>query len=539
MSLLSAPGITEDLFQTVESIKGIFGDPAAQGWNSEQLQNIQKTFGISSSFVPYDLSQAAYFYQPVFCPLRNRLPRLHLQGVNMEFKAIVNTNLNNTIPLMAEGVMASAITTQFADVTTYFKAYGLSSDPATFEILYGAVAKAGDFSVDARAVAAANLLKTVFLAEERLMLGAVGSGTQVSFANTSPNNGLVFTIGGLAGAAPSGGTIVGTVASGGSISSSDTVYLYYTMVTSDAIPNGMPNNGAKIPFATSTAGESLPQATELSVALSGSQNAVIWTPPSYSGPYPAIGWKVYVGTSGGNSSAYYAAFTTGAPVTVLTVPTTGSNPPTTDHSATVNANSITGYTGSSVEGYFNGILAWLYATTSNTGAQGAAILQQINGAMTLSAIQDGFTTAFDTGFADPEELWFNGHDVKTLTNLLVGNNAGQPYWFVANQGPAQGDMVAGFKVGRFMNPVTGRIIPVSVHAYLPQGTAMGLSIQLPPWFPGNNVPSVWTWGGNMDYLQIDYQPTPNTKKWISEIECVGAIHCFLPSQNILFTGISS
>ena len=530
------PGVAEDLWDTVESLKGVFGVPASQqGWNSDQLQNIAKTFGISSDFVPYDLSQTAYYYQPVFCPLRNRLPRLHLQGINMEFKVVTNVDLNNASMLMAEGVMATGIQTQFADATTYFKAYGSSSDPVTFEILYGSVGRAGDFSIDARAVAAANLLKKVFFGEERLILGAVGPQTQVTFSSASPNNGLSFTVGGLAGNAPAGGSVAGTT--GGSIGASSTVYVKYTMVTSNAIPNGMPSNGAIIPFATSNAGESLPEVAELSVALSSSQSAIVFTPPAYSGPYPAIGWKVYCSGSAGTEK--YAGFTTGAPLTILSIPATGAAVPTSDNSATVNASSITGATGSSVEGYFNGMLAWLWATTTNTGAQGSAIVQQINGVPTLDDFQNGFATAFQTGFADPEEFWFSAPDIKTLTGLLAGNNQGQPYWFVANQGPQQGDMVAGFRVGRFMNPITSRIIPVSVHAYLPQGTAMALTIQLPAWFPGNNVPSVWTWGGAMDYLQIDYQPTPNFKKWASEIECVGALHCFMPSQNILFTGISS
>lgn len=43
------PGVTEDLYATIESLKGVFGDTsAAQGWNSDQLQYIAKTFGISS-----------------------------------------------------------------------------------------------------------------------------------------------------------------------------------------------------------------------------------------------------------------------------------------------------------------------------------------------------------------------------------------------------------------------------------------------------------------------------------------------------------
>ena len=372
------------------------------------------------------------------------------------------------------------------------------------------------------------------------MLGAVGAQSQIVCSNTGPANGLVFTIGGLVGNAPAGGTLT-TATTGGSIPASTAVYVWYTAVTSNAIPNGLPTNGNVIPYPTSTAGESLQQSSTLDVTTGSgtSTNSCTFTPPTALGGYPIIGWKVYVGSTSTSTSAHYYGFTTGAPLTITSIPSTGAAPNTVDNSATPDASSISGHTGASTEGYFNGILAWLLGTATGTGAAGAAINSQINGTMTLTGLQDAFGTAFNSNSADPDHLWMNSTDLITLSSLLTGNNAGQPYWVAAQMGEQQGDFVAGIRVSRFLNPATGRLFPVNVHAYLPQGTAIALTTELPTWFPGNNVPTVWLWGGPMDYLQIDFQPTPAQVQYLSQMECIGAVHCFLPSQNIAFTGISA
>ena len=82
--------------------------------------------------------------------MRNQTPRLHLQGKNMEFKTVTSADSGNASILAGEGQLGNAVTTGFADVTTSFKTYKLASDPVTFEQLYAAVAKAGDFNIDAR-----------------------------------------------------------------------------------------------------------------------------------------------------------------------------------------------------------------------------------------------------------------------------------------------------------------------------------------------------------------------------------------------------
>ncbi|MDE2098874.1 MAG: hypothetical protein KGL39_16595 [Patescibacteria group bacterium] len=524
---LPSQTIPQELWDTVEALKGVFGQQTQSDYTAEKLDFIAKTFGISSGFQPYDLSEAAYYLQPVFSPFRNRMPRLHLQGKNMEFKSVTNVDLNNTSGMMAEGKLAPSVLTQFADVTTAFKAYGASSDPVTFEELYSAVGRNGDFSVDARAVAVANLLKAVYIKEERLFLGGVGAATQIATVNNSPVNGLTFTIGGPIGNAPPGGALAANTGAGSAIPNATTVYFKYAAVSAFAVPTGMATTAGSVIYGQTHSGESLCQVAEGSLVLgSGGPYSVVFTPPAYTSGPPILGWKLYLSNASGTE--LYAGFTTGAPITITALPVATQTPPTQDNSA---GTAVAGGTGSSVEGAMNGILAWLWGT--NSGATN----YQVNGTLTLNEVYSAYQQAFTNNFADPDEFWVSSKDIMTLTSLLTGGS-GQPYWFAANQGAAQGEMTMGFRVSRFLNPITSKLIPVNVHAYLPQGTLLGLTTQLPPWYVGNNVPDVWVWGGSMDYLEVDYQPTANNKLWISEIEAVGAIHCFLPSQNLMITGVS-
>lgn len=523
--------VPQEIWETVESLKGIYGSPSGAGVNQDQIDYVAKTFGISTGFQPYDLSAAAYYLIPTFSPIRNRLPRLHLQGSNMEFKSVINPDTGNTPGLVAEGQPPTTIVTQTADVITQFKQYGIRSDPVTYAQLFAGAGKAGDFNVDSRAIAAANLLKALFIKEERLILGGVGATSQITTSSTAPNNGFSFTIGGAIGNAPAGGTAVAS-ATGGTIGASVVVDIQYVAVSSYAISTGMSTIAGNVGYSTNYGGQSLPQVADLSVTVStGTTNSVVFTPPGSTATAgkPIIGWVVYVGDAGSTGAHYYSGFTAGGPLTITSIPTSGQQTPTTDNSS----GSVTGGTGSSVEGAFNGIIPWILGAGSN------ATITAVDGKPTLLNYQDAFANAFSSAFADPDMFLVSSGDLNFLTNLLVGGSTSQPYWFAANQGNAQGAMTAGFRVSRFLNPVTSRELSVDVHAYLPQGTALALTMQLPAWYVGNNVPDTWIWGGSMDYLEIDYQPAPNYVNYVTDILCLGGIHCFLPSQNLIWTGLAT
>jgi hypothetical protein len=515
--------IATDLREVVTALQGAFGTGRNTATLDKDVMADLAKFGIGSGMQPYDLAEYAVFLQPVFSPLRNSVPRLRRRGRNFQAKSVVNVDTNNTSGIATEGQLAPAIATQFADVSSYFMAYGVSSDPVTMEQLYAGQGNNGDFSIDSRAVAVANLLKAQFLKEERLFLGGVGSTSQVYSVNNAPTNGMNLGFGGAMGTAPAGGTVTAS-SSAGTIPAA-TYSLVYTAVSAFAIPTGMGTNQGSILYGSSNAGESLPVGTALSATLSAA-GELTFTPPAYNGPVPVLAYKLYVQL--GDGKYHYAGYTTGAPLTITVLPTTAAiTPPATDQTASVGSGP------NGLNGSFNGILSWIFATGSG------ATIQQANGALTLSDVNTAFSNAFSNQFANPDRLYCSAHDIQTLTGLLTGTNGGQPYWFAANQGPAQGDLTANFRVSRYLNPVTSKIIPVDVHAYLPQGIIFGITEQFPDWYVGNNVPDVWTWVGAMDYLEIDYQPISSNPQWISEIRNFGALHCFLPSQNLAITGISA
>lgn len=520
--------LASDLREVVAAIQGSFGE-GRQTANLDKgvLADLSK-FGISSAMQPYDLAEYAVFLQPVFSPLRNSFTRLRRRGRNFEAKSVTNVDTGNTPGIITEGQLAPAIATQFADVTTYFMSYGVSSDPVTMEQLYAGEGENGDFSIDSRAVAVANLLKAQFLKEERLFLGGVGSTQQVASMNSAPVNGLSFTFGGAMGNAPTGGSLAAS-STGGTIAASTAVYVQYVAVSAFAIPSGMATNNGAILYGKTQAGQSLPQSGgALTVTTgTGGTNSVTFTPPAYTGPVPVIAWVAYASTASGGPF-YYAGYTTGAPLTITAVPTSGQQVPTTDQTASVGAGPA------GLNGSFNGILAWIFAGGSN------ASITAVNGAIALSAINQAFSDAFTNQFANPDHLYVSGGDIQAVTATVIGgSNTGQPYWFAAQQGEAQGQITANYRVSRYTNPITSKILPIDVHAYLPQGTMFAITEQLPDWYVGNNVPDVWTWVGAMDYLEIDYQPISSNPQWISEIRNLGGLHCFLPSQNLALTGIQA
>lgn len=520
--------ISADLRETVEALRGAFGSGSNRISDKGVLADIAKNFGISSAMQPYDLAEYAVFLQPTFSPLRNQFTRLRRRGKNFEAKSVTNVDTGNTPGIITEGELAPAVATQFADVTTYFMSYGVSSDPVTMEQLYAGEGENGDFSIDSRAVAVANLLKAQFIKEERLFLGGVGSTQQVTSINNAPVNGLSFTFGGAMGAAPDGGTLAAAT-SGGTIPASTAVYVQYVAVSAFAIPTGMATNAGSVPYGSTHAGQSLPNATTLTVttASSGGTNSVVFTPPAYPGPVPVIAWVAYASTASGGPF-YYAGSTTGAPLTIKSVPTSGQQVPTADRTASVGAGP------NGLNGSFNGILSWIFATGSN------ATINAVNGAFTLDALNTAFTNAFYNQFANPDHIYVSALDMQAFTNAVApSNNGNQGYWFAAAQGEAQGRLTANYRVSYYTNPVTAKILQVDVHPYLPQGTLIAITEQLPDWYVGNNVPDVWTWAGAMDYLEIDYQPISSNPTWISEIRCLGGLHCFLPSQNLALTGISA
>lgn len=474
-----------ELANTVEMLQaGIYADDRGRKTITPDLA---KAFNLASGFQPYDLSPLAYILTPTFSPFRNKTPRVQRQGKNYEFKAITSVDTSNASAVAVEGTLANAIVTGFADVTVNFKAYGLSSDPVTFEQQWAGEGRdPGAFSVDSRALAIANLLKALMIQEEKLMWGGVGAASQVS-----SSGGDSWTFGGPVGAATQP-----TLAAGTSGSLTGTVYVKVTQKT--WMGESTPSSAASNAFGTASNGS-------LTVSVARKANT------------QAIGYNIYASTDGTNY--YLQGSTNGAPFVLNSVSTGGVNPPTADTSGSSNA--------------FNGVMSYLYA-----GGSGAGI-KSVNGVLSsMSPINTLLENMWSSAFADPDDCWMHAHEIDTISNLLIGTGAGGNYYLTYDDN-SQKDVVANARISRILNNVTQKIIPVNVHAYFPQGQIVFTSNQVPAWYVGANIPGVFAQELTADYTEIDYPPTSSQPTWLSEIRCFGALACYVPQVNGVVDGIES
>lgn len=506
--------VAAELRQLVKALSSVYaGGPSLPKSVSPDLA---KAFGVNSGLQPYDLSESLAFLFPVFSPIRNRMTRLHREGKNFQYKAITSPSSGNVSGESIEGQLAPAVATQFADVTANFRSYGISSDPVTFEQLYAGEGRAGEFGVDSRAVAVANIIKMMFIAEERLAMFNHGTTAQVVPVNNSPVNGLAYTIGGGMGNAPAPTVATGNTNTGGTLPASTTYYVVVAGVSTRGVVTGMPAVSFKIPYATGHAGESPPSAQVAQATGAGTGNYLLVTPPAWTGPVPLLGWKVYVGTVSGGPY-YYQGFTTGATLQVNAVSTSTQTVATTDDTSGTNA--------------FNSIASYIWATNSG------ATITTVNAPLAVANLRNHLAAMFDNSAADPDSLYVSPTDSPTINDLAVGS--GNPFYITLPEGGAQTDIIGDWRVNKWTNPVTGKVLAVRVHAYLPQGSIYALTEELPAWFVGNNVPSVNAMALSMDYLEVDFPPTATQPTWISEILCYGAPVVFLPSQHGVIAGITA
>jgi hypothetical protein len=180
-------------------------------------------------------------------------------------------------------------------------------------------------------------------------------------------------------------------------------------------------------------------------------------------------YRVYVGTtstSPGRTGMFLFATTGATKVTIQgALPTAGSVPPSADTgtagsnrwegilsvcSGKAAANSV--YPADFKAGYFNG------------NVQDVLNLTQINKA--LQGVYNG-PGAFR---ASPEELFCDGIDATNLSADVAKNGSGTNYQLLIEQGQMAG-VIHGTAVSQLVNPVTRRLLNITVHPGWLQGTA--------------------------------------------------------------------
>ena len=466
-------------------------------------KEITTTSPLSTSFAAFDLEAPAKLLTPRPTPLRNKLPRKKGIGTSHRVKRILGYTGTGTggVGNIWPGITQSTTTAfgsinyergaQIAyaadDLVLPYNSYSLS-DAVSWDAQFSGVG-----FEDLRQLSSTSTLYATMLMEERMLLMARGTASGYSGALTAPTFALTSPV------AATGQTALAATT-------------YYVNVTADA---GISGSG----FGESVLG------TEASTAVaSGDVLAIAVSTPVVG----ALGYNIYVGTTTGAANLKYQGTLKGTGtffVQGIGGQTTGNNAPiTTTGAAATRATTdtsayATGYDGilptvlGANSGYNNSINSTF--STSNPGVEYQTVFSQL----------------YDAVKADPDEIFLNGADRKQLSDAIK-NGSTANYRLNLTQTEA-GDYVGGATIGGLYNEITGKMVPLTVHPWLPQGVSPVVSYTLP--IPDTQVSDVWSNYLVQDYMGVQWPVSQFQYEFSTYFR--GTFMCQAPAWNGAVSGI--
>ena len=489
-ALVANKSITPDALGALNSALA-----AQRGAMGDIVKDISLTSPLSTSFAQFDLEAPAKLLTPRPTPLRNKIPRKKGIGTAHRIKKITGYTgtgtggQGNIWPGVTESTTTAFGSINFErgpkisytaeDAIFPYFSYSLS-DAVSFDANFSGVGYQ-----DLRQLSSTSTLYASMLMEERMMLFARGTASGLSGVLAAPTVTLT------ARSAATGETALANAT-------------YYVYVTSD----GGFGEGVVSTVASQATSSQLLDITVTNVS-------------------GALGYKVYVGTSTGVANAHYVGRITSLKGTLqgpTSTVTTGDNlvfntTGTLASTLTEGSAYATGYDGILAQIASGGTVNRVNSTfsTSNPGAE----------------FQTIFSTLYDTVKADPDEIFLNGSDRKQLSDAIK-NGSTANYRLNLTQSES-GDYVGGAVIGGLYNEITGKLVDLTVHPWLPQGVAPVMSYSLP--IPDTEVSDVWAAVNVQDYMGIQWPVTQFAYEFSTYWR--GGFVGYAPAWNGLVTGIKS
>lgn len=495
---LEAPEITKGISSdALASVTSALAELKAQ--QPDLVKDLTLTSPVSSGLVAFDLEAPAKILAPRPTPLRNRIPRKRGIGTSHRFKVIsgftgsgtggvgvihpgiADTTQNNFAPSGASNSLYYArgpkISYAGADTTVPYSQFSVS-DQVTWSAQY-----AGQGFQDVRQLSRTSLTYSSMLLEERMLL--MGRGTGSGF------------LGALA--APTGLTLTARSAAAGETAITGVSTNIYVKVTSDAGDFGQSVLTTAANVAPST------QVVDVTCTLpAGATGVRVYVSTGSSDPGDSARW--YAGRSGTNTFTIQGA-----------LPTSGTA-----------ASTVTADTSAYANGY-DGILP--VCTGANSG-----YVNRLNAALSTAnpgvEFQTAFAALYDAVKADPDRVLMNGSDRKQLSDALKNGAANNGYRLNIVQNELSG-VTIGDVVTSLVNEVTGKVVNVEVHPWMPQGNAPIVSDTLP--IPDTEVSDVWSVFNVQDLMGVDWPVTQFAYEASSY--WFGTFVCYAPAWNGAITGI--
>ena len=482
---------------------------AQRGAMGDINKEITLTSPLSTSFAAFDLEAPAKLLTPRPTPLRNKLPRKKgigtshrvkrvlgytgtgTGGVGNTWPGILQTTQNNFAPGAANPLYLERgpqISYAADDLVLPYNSYSLS-DQVSFDANFS-----GMGYQDLRQLSSTSTLYATMLMEERMLLMARGTASGYAGALSAPTFALASPVAGAGQTALAATT-------------------YFVNVTADA---GISGSG----FGESILG------TEASTAVASGDVLTITVSTAVAG---ALGYNIYVGTTTGAANLKYQGTLKGTGTFTIQGATatnlTGNNAAFTTSGAA--ASRATADTSAYSTGY-DGILPTVLGSNSGYNNSINTTFSTSNPGVEYQVV---FYNLYNNVKADPDEILINGADRKQLSDSIK-NGSTANYRLNLTQTEA-GDYVGGATIGALYNEITGKMVPLTVHPWLPQGVSPVLSYTLP--IPDTEVSDVWSVINVQDYMGIQWPVVQFTYDFSTYFR--GTFFCYAPAWNGAVSGI--
>ena len=487
---------------SADAVSALNNALAAQRTVSADIQkDISLTSPLSTSFAAFDLEAPAKLLTPRPTPLRNKIVRKKGVGTSHRVKRITGYTgtgtggQGNIWPGITETTTTAFGSINFErgpkisytadDLVLPYNSYSLS-DSVSFDANFSGLGYQ-----DLRQLSSTSTLYATMLMEERMMLMARGTASGYSGALSAPTVTL------SAVSAPTGTTAIAN-------------NTYYVYVTADA---GISSTGFG-ESVVSTVQSATPSSQVLKIQVADIVGA--------------LGYNVYVGTTTGTANAkYVGTFKSNTAYVVGSSSVSGGDIIVYSTTSTITAARANADTSAYATGY-DGILPTVLGPNSG-------YVNDINAAFSTSnpgvEFQTVFGKLYDSVKADPDEILFNGADRKQISDSIK-NGSTANYRLNLSQTDT-GDYVGGAVIGALHNEITGKLVDLTVHPWLPQGVAPVLSYTLP--IPDTEVSEVWAAINVQDYMGIQWPVTQFAYEFSTYFR--GTFFCYAPAWNGVVSGI--
>lgn len=444
--------------------------------------SVEKAITTGTGLMGYSLEAPAQQLVPFLSPLRNRIHRnLAKTGTSVHWKAITDISAAGKLTT-TEGSRGNTVSYSVEDRLASFQTFGLQ-DSVTLEAIAG-----GRGFDDVKARASTNLLMKLMTEEEKLILG--GNHTSL---------GVV--------AAPAG-----VAAAGGSLAASD--YFVKVVALTVAAANRVVLNTTIADLSLPVFdGVTLPSAETTVAGVTANQKVTFSVTPVKG----AVAYAWFVSKTTGTETLQCVTTTSSYEMKEFVTGGTAASAVTADTSG--DATSFDGIIPQIIsgKGYFKD-----FANGKFTKAYGG-----------IKEIDDMLSYFFQRLKCTPTRFIVSEQVSKDITNAVIAGQ-GAPLLQVSMSEKAS--VVANYVVTEYINKSFGGYrIPIEVHPWLPNGSMVAITEQLP--YPNANVPNVLEMEMGYDYQQLEY--AFSNPKYEFEVRAFGALKYYFPVGGAFLTNLSA